>query len=140
MQPLNEALKMSEAGGSHLGHVLPCWMAIAEHLRMRRMDYPNELTLFICVDNNEGFAHRYKRQVLLLHIAAYYLLPENHTKPIPENFNNQLQAFFVNIPPPKPISRCYAMNSRVSEHRNLHSSMDVDVRRCQKCLSCSDIP
>src|SRR5579859_542023 len=85
---------MSEAGDSHFGHVLPHWMAIAEHLRLRRMDYPDELTPFMSVDNDEGFAQHYKCQILPLHIAAYYLLPENLTKPIHEHFDNQLQAFF----------------------------------------------
>jgi len=94
LQLLDEALKMSEAGGPHLGHVLPCWMAIAEHLGMRKMDYPNELILFMSVNNDTGFAARYRRQILPLHIAAYYLLPESRTKPIPENFDNQLLAFF----------------------------------------------
>ena len=68
---------MSEAGGSHLGHVLPRWMAIAEHLEMRKSDYPDELVPFMSVDNDTGFAQRYRRQILPLHIAAYYLLSES---------------------------------------------------------------
>jgi len=67
---------MSESGSSHLGHVLPRWMAIAEHLAMRRLDYPEALTPFMSVDHDTGFAARYKRQVMPVHIAAYYLLPE----------------------------------------------------------------
>jgi len=44
LQPLDEKLKMSEAGSSHLGHVLPHWMAIAEHLTMRKLDYLDMLS------------------------------------------------------------------------------------------------
>ena len=94
LQPLDEALRMSESGNSHLGHVLPRWMDIAEHLEMRKLDHPEALTLFMSVDNDKGFAARYKRQVMPIHIAAYYLLPEYRHKPIPENFDSQLQVFF----------------------------------------------
>src|SRR5579859_542024 len=48
--------------------------------------------------------------------------------------------FFIDIHPPTPISRRSAMNSRVSEHRNLHLSTDVDVGLCQKRPSCSGMP
>src|SRR5579859_5440985 len=58
------------------------------------MDYPDQLILFMSVDNDIGFAPRYRRQILPLHMAAYYLLPESRTKPIPENFDNQLLGFF----------------------------------------------
>jgi len=92
--PLDEALRMSESGSSHLGHVLPRWIAIAEHLGMRKLDYPDALTPFMAVDNETGFAGRYKRQVMPIHVAAYYLLPETRNKHIPENFDSQLQAFF----------------------------------------------
>ena len=93
--PLDEALRMSESGSSHLGHVLPRWMAIAEHLAMRRrLDYPEALTPFMSDDHDTGFAARYKRQVMPVHVAAYYLFPETRNKPIPENFESQLQVFF----------------------------------------------
>src|SRR5271155_5396656 len=46
LQPLDEALKMSESGNSHLGHVLPRWITITEHLKMRQIDYPDELVPF----------------------------------------------------------------------------------------------
>jgi len=46
------------------------------------------------VDSDTSFAYRYKRQIMPIHVAAYYFLPETRTKPIPENFDNQLQVFF----------------------------------------------
>ena len=94
LQLLDEVLKMSESGNSHLGHVLLRWMDIAEHLGMRKMDYPDDLIPFMSIDHATGFAQCYGHRILPLHIAAYYLLPESRTKPIPENFNNQLQGFF----------------------------------------------
>jgi len=92
--PLDESLRMSESGSSHLGHVLRRWMSIAEHLEMRKLDYPEVLTPFMSVDNDTGFAARFKRQVMPVHVAAYYLLPETRSKSIPENFDCQLQGFF----------------------------------------------
>jgi len=91
---LDEALKMSEAGSSHLGHVLPHWMTVAEHLLTRKMDYPDDLIPFMGIDNEKGFSECYQHQILPIHVAAYYLSPENHTKPITEHYDNQLQAFF----------------------------------------------
>jgi len=61
---------------------------------MRQIDYPNKLVPFMSTENTEGFIQRYKWQILPLHIVAYYLLPESHTKAIPEHFDNQLQSFF----------------------------------------------
>src|SRR5579859_657559 len=49
--PLDEVLRMSESGSSHLGHVLLRWIAIAEHLGMRRLDYPEVLTPFMSVES-----------------------------------------------------------------------------------------
>jgi len=46
------------------------------------------------VDDDTGFAARYKRQVMPVHIAAYYLLPDTRDKHILENFDSQLQVFF----------------------------------------------
>jgi hypothetical protein len=34
---LDEALKMSEDSNSHLGHILPHWMRMAKHLRMKAL-------------------------------------------------------------------------------------------------------
>ena len=97
LQPLDEALRMSESTDSNLGHVLPRWMAIAEHLKTKTTDYPDELASFMAIDNETGFSHRYKRQIIPLHIVAYYLLPETRNKDITEYFDNQLQAFFRKI-------------------------------------------
>ena len=96
LQPLDEALRMSEDSNSHLGHVLSRWMVMAEHLKMKASFDP-ELDQFMSMptdSESRGFAQRYKRQVSPLHIAAYYLDPETRIKPIPENFDTQLQVFF----------------------------------------------
>src|SRR5579859_3042099 len=88
-------------------------MAIAEHLEMRKLDYPELMTSFMSVDNDTGFAHRYKRQIMPLHIAAYYLLPETRNKPIPENFDSQLQVFFRQFTSPEADyeNLCYEFKS-----------------------------
>jgi hypothetical protein len=93
LHPLDEALKMSEDSNSHLGHVLPRWMRMAEHLRMKPLYFPVQLQEFMSVDNG-GFAQRYKRQIMPLHVTAHYLIPEKRAASLPENFNMQLQSIF----------------------------------------------
>ena len=66
---------------------------MTEHLSIKASYYPAHLKDFMFVDN-DGFALRYKRQIMLLHIAAYYLVPDKRTTSISENFDSQLQDFF----------------------------------------------
>src|SRR5437762_10144347 len=87
LQPLDEKLKMSESGKSHLKHVLTRWMDIMKLLEIRKIEYPAELMS----PNNGTFAPRYQRQTKPLHVAAYYLMPENRTKCITEHFDSKLQ-------------------------------------------------
>ena len=93
LQPLDEALRMSEDSNSHLGHVLPRWMRMAEHLSMKASHFPAQLKEFMSVDGGV-FAQRYKRQIMPLHVAAHYLVPEKRTTSIPENFDIQIQLVF----------------------------------------------
>src|SRR5579859_2016235 len=94
LQPLDEHLKMSESGKSHLGQVLLRWMGILEHLETRRKtDFAVELGDFMSPGNGT-FALRYQRQIKPIHVAAYYLLPETRTKTITEYFDNQIQIFW----------------------------------------------
>jgi len=60
---------MSESSSSHLGHVLPRWMAIAGHLEMRKLDYPEALIAFMSVDNDTGFAARYGIHYNTMHMT-----------------------------------------------------------------------
>jgi len=48
----------------------------------------------MAIGNEKGFSECYKRQIVPIHVAAYYLSSENRTKPITEHDDNQLQAFF----------------------------------------------
>ena len=90
---LDEALKMSESGKSHLGHVLSRWLDILEHLKRKKVDFPDELELFLSTANGP-FSQRYQRQIKPIHVAAFYLLPETRNRPLPENLDSQLQSFF----------------------------------------------
>ena len=94
LQPLDEYLKMSESGKSHLGQVLSRWLDILDHLNTRsKTDFTIELGDFMSTDNG-GFVQRYQRQVKPIHVTAYYLLPETQTKSITEHFDDQIQTFF----------------------------------------------
>ena len=92
-QPLDEGLRISESGKSHLGHVLTRWTGFLDHLTAEKVGFPNELSSFLSPVNGT-FAQHYQRQVNSIHIAAYYLLPENRTKSLPASFESQLQIFF----------------------------------------------
>lgn len=74
LKPLDEAVKMSESGKSHLGTVIQRWETVIRHLNSQSRFYPQLQTF---MEPNKGFAQRYARQVLPIHIAAYYLIPAN---------------------------------------------------------------
>jgi len=100
LQPIDERLKMSESGKSHLGHVLNRWMDLLKHLNEKKKEIM-ELEAFI---DNGTFGNRYTRQVLPIHIVAYYLMPQttlrdrntpDRTKSaIPLNMEQQIMGFF----------------------------------------------
>jgi len=97
LQPIDERLRMSESGKSHLGHVLNRWKDILKHLEVKKIEH-QELSTFI---SNGGFAQRYTRQVLPIHITAYYLMPQttvndikNDNRAIPLAFEQQITGFF----------------------------------------------
>jgi hypothetical protein len=98
LQPIDERLRMSESGKSHLGHVLNRWADILKTLRTMSIEH-QELATFI----SEGgpFMERYCKQVLPIHIVAYYLMPEtalsdieNDFAPIPIEFEKKIIDFF----------------------------------------------
>jgi hypothetical protein len=94
LQPLDEELKKSESGKSHLGHVLSRWLSMLRHLMNRKKtDFSIELESFL-VTGTSTFAQRYQQQVKPIHVAAYFLLLENCNKEITVQFNNQIQTFF----------------------------------------------
>jgi Protein of unknown function (DUF 659)/hAT family C-terminal dimerisation region len=97
LQPIDECLRMAESGKSHLGHVLNRWADILKHLRMKSIEH-EELHAFI---SDGAFQERYNRQVLPIHIVAYYLMPattlhdiHNNSTAIPIGFEEQITKFF----------------------------------------------
>lgn len=93
LQPLNEELKKSESGKSHLGHVLSRWLGMFRHLENRKkIDFAIELESFL-VTGIGTFAQRYQRQIKPIHVTAYYFLPESRNKEITAHFDSQIQTF-----------------------------------------------
>jgi len=92
LQPIDEALKMSESGKSHLGHVLERWLKITKHLNIKKLDF-QELEPFMSTDNGT-FSKRYNRQVVTLHIVAFFLMPQSHNQRIPVEFDGRIYDFF----------------------------------------------
>lgn len=93
LKPIDEALKMSESGKAHLGHVLGHWTQITKHLMQQQADFPVELEPFLDPVNG-AFSHRYKRQVTSLHVVAFYLVPGNHDKALSLAYDQQIYGFF----------------------------------------------
>ena len=97
LQPIDERLRMSESGKSHLGHVLHRWKDLFKHLRAKSIEH-EELDAFV---SRGGFKHRYNLQVLPIHIVAFYLMPEtiindirNNSTAIPLEFEEKITSFF----------------------------------------------
>jgi len=74
---------------------------------------------------------------MLQHITSFLKL---EVKAFQRTLIVSSKVFFDNVPPPKPISRPFATNSRVSEPKYLCSSMDVVVGPYQRVRSSSGIP
>src|SRR5579859_7211987 len=93
LQPLDEELKKSESGKSHLGHVLLHWLSMLQHLESRKKtDFAIELESFLVMGTG-AFSKRYKRQIKPIHVAAYYFLPQSHNKEITAHYDGQIQIF-----------------------------------------------
>jgi Protein of unknown function (DUF 659)/hAT family C-terminal dimerisation region len=79
LKPIDELLKMSESSKGHLGQVLQRWIEMLKHLKCKETDIP-ELVDFAKEDGT--FAKRFKRQVVPIHILAYYLRSDNINVPM----------------------------------------------------------
>lgn len=100
LQPIDECLKMSESGKSNLGHVLDRWKDFLRHLEAKKREFA-EVEMFL---SSGTFANRFARQVLPIHIVAYYLTPlktlsdirnsDKSKSAIPINFEHQIGQFF----------------------------------------------
>ena len=92
LQPLDEAVRMSESNLAGLRTVIPRWEIIHQHLSVHARDFP-ELQTFL--EPNEGFKKRYNRQIIPLHVVAFYLLPKNRQLNFDSNYQTQLFDFFA---------------------------------------------
>jgi Protein of unknown function (DUF 659) len=92
LKPLDEAIRMSESGLAGLGTVIPRWEAILKHLSTHTNDF-SELRTFL--EPNEGFSKRYNRQVIPLHVVAFYLTPKNRQLNFDSNYQTQIFDFFA---------------------------------------------
>jgi hypothetical protein len=67
LQPIDECLRMSESGKSHLGHVLNRWADILNTLTTKSIEH-DELVAFISASGS--FMQHYHKQVLPIHVAV----------------------------------------------------------------------
>src|SRR5437763_3385712 len=84
-------LQMSESNKGHLGIVFSHWKNILSHLVRAKRSY-------LCLDEflqQEGsFKDCYRRQVMPIHIAAYYLNSANITTPLDLQHEAKIFEFF----------------------------------------------
>lgn len=92
LEPIDDAIKMSESDKSHLGYVISRWASIRTHLVRMQTDFPS-LEEFLTPDTG-SFALRFKRQVNDIHLVATYLTPANHKLQLNANEEHQIFLFF----------------------------------------------
>jgi Protein of unknown function (DUF 659)/hAT family C-terminal dimerisation region len=108
LEPLNTAIKMSESDKSNLGHIMDRWAGILKNLKRGQLDFP-DLEEFLedhPIDDliedpiedptkqKRTFFTRFKRQVLPIHTAAYYLNPLNRNQPMTAENQTKVFDFF----------------------------------------------
>lgn len=82
---------MSESNQAHLEKVLDRWAKIHTHLNQMKNDFPG-LREFL--KQNGAFSSRYHRQVLPIHIAAFFLSPQHWTTLMDASSEAQTYEFF----------------------------------------------
>ena len=90
LEPIDEAIKMSESDKSHLGLVLSQWASIRSHLCRMAITFPF-LHEFLGPDS--PFKTRYKRQVYPIHLASAYLDPRYWQLPIDADSEQKVYEF-----------------------------------------------
>jgi len=97
LDPVDEAVRMSESNKSHLGTVIQRWETIARHLNANIRYFP-ELATFMKPDGGT-FSQRFARQITPIHVAAYYLTPKNRQLSFQleehPDYRTKLHNFFV---------------------------------------------
>jgi len=79
-----------------LGHVLHRWKDILKHMEAKNIEHQHNTFI-----SNGGFAQHYNRQVLPIHVTAFYLMPQmtvndikNDNRAISLGFEQQITGFF----------------------------------------------
>ena len=93
LQPIDEAITMSESDKSHLGMIISRWATIRSHLVRMKADFP-VLEEFIQSDHEKAFPARFKRQVNDIHRVATYLTPTNYNLSLDMDDEYRIFSFF----------------------------------------------
>ena len=128
LQPIDEALRMSESNQAHLEKVLDRWAKINTHLIRMKNNFP---VLGEFLQQNGTFSTRYHRQVLSIHIVAFFLSPEHRTTPIWKP-TARLESMIssMNIPV-ATTAKLYVPNSSAFAINSVHSKLSEYVRSIQ---------
>ncbi|KAJ5103082.1 hypothetical protein N7532_003611 [Penicillium argentinense] len=88
IEPLDEAIRMSESGGANLMKVVCRWMSLRAHIQQCQegSSLGKDLAEFIPHD----LTPRIDRQLTDLHWAAFYLDPKNHSSKTPITKRDQV--------------------------------------------------
>jgi hypothetical protein len=112
LEPIDEAIRMSESDKAHLGHVLPRWAEIMSHLKRSVTSFPG---LHEYLEFNGGFNTRYHRQVKPIHIIATYLDPKHWELPMGADTEHQIYQFidkYTNTEDEATAARCEFLSFR----------------------------
>ena len=90
LEPIDEAIKMSESDKGHLGLVLSRWASIHSHLTRSATTFPS---LHEFLQANGPFAARFKRQVRPIHVVSTYLDPQHWELPIDADSEHKIFEF-----------------------------------------------
>src|SRR5579859_7549458 len=94
LQPIDEALRMSESNQAYLEKVLDRWAMIHTHLNQMKTDFP---VLSEFLKTNGVFSSRYHRRVLPIHIVAFFLPPYHRTTAMDASSEARIYEFFNHI-------------------------------------------
>jgi hypothetical protein len=94
LQPIHEAQVILEDNKSTLAYVYQQWINITAHLQKIRdssSSFAAPIKSFLEDDNGKSWKAQVNRQVISLHIAAYFLQPCNINKPMNQDQGQQDQ-------------------------------------------------
>jgi hypothetical protein len=97
LQPIHKVQKMSEANGANISYVYPRWMEIEVHLTQianSKNAFADDIRGYLDGINKKNWTRRKNKQLQPIHLAAYFLHPENYHVPITSEQQLEMRELF----------------------------------------------